>query len=119
MEGGGGLKIGRKKTVHMMFNRDGNWNGNSLYQSSNISFGKSDNILISRIYTGIELRLGCEDDAYTTIKMEQTGQWECLHDGSMTINGVRCEDMGSEESTREDVGCGGHGDVDMDVWSHQ
>ena len=27
--------------------------------------------------------------------------------------------MGSEESTREEVGCGGNEDVKMDEWSHQ
>ena len=36
-----------------------------------------------------------------------------------TINGVRCRDLGSEESTREEVGCGGNEDVKMDEWSHQ
>ena len=43
--------------------------------------------------------------------MEQTGQWECLHDGSMAID-IRCEDMGSEERGEK---LDGHGDVDMDV----
>ena len=31
----------------------------------------------------------------------------------------RCRDVGSEESTREEVGCGGNEDVKMDEWSHQ
>ena len=34
-------------------------------------------------------------------------------------NDVRGRDLGSEESTREEVGCGGHEDVKMDEWSHQ
>ena len=36
-----------------------------------------------------------------------------------TSNDVRCRDVGSEESTREEVGCGGNEDVKMDEWSHQ
>ena len=35
------------------------------------------------------------------------------------IDDVRCRDLGSEESTREEVGCGGNEDVKMDEWSHQ
>ena len=34
-------------------------------------------------------------------------------------NDVQCRDMGSEESTRAEVGCGGNEDVKMDEWSHQ
>ena len=29
-----------------------------------------------------------------------------------------CRDVGSQESTREEVGCGGNEDVKMDEWSH-
>ena len=36
-----------------------------------------------------------------------------------TGNDVRCRDVGSEESTREEVGCGGNEDVKMDEWNHQ
>ena len=36
-----------------------------------------------------------------------------------TSNDVRCRDLGSEESTREEVGYGGNEDVKMDGWSHQ
>ena len=36
-----------------------------------------------------------------------------------TGNDVRCRDVGNEESTREEVGCGGNEDVMMDEWSHQ
>ena len=43
------------------------------------------------------------------------GQWECIQDGCKTSNDVRCRDMGSEESTREDIGCGGNEEVKMDV----
>ena len=32
---------------------------------------------------------------------------------------LRGRDLGSEESTREEVGCGGNEDVKMDEWSHQ
>ena len=31
-----------------------------------------------------------------------------IQGGCKTINVVRCRDMGSDESTREDVGCGGN-----------
>ena len=31
-----------------------------------------------------------------------------------TTNDVRCRDLGSEESTIEEVGCGGYEDVNMD-----
>ena len=36
-----------------------------------------------------------------------------------TSNGVRCLDVGSEESTREEVGCGRNEGVKMDEWRHQ
>ena len=35
--------------------------------------------------------------------------------GSQTSNDVRYRDMGSEESTREEVGCDENEDVKMDV----
>ena len=34
-------------------------------------------------------------------------------------NDVRCRDVSSEESTIEEVGCGGNEDVKMDEWSRQ
>ena len=37
----------------------------------------------------------------------------------LVSNDVRCRDMGSEESTREEVGCGENEDVTMDELSHQ
>ena len=46
-------------------------------------------------------------------------QGESTQDSCKTSNGVRCRDMGSEESTIEEVGCGGNGDVKMDEWSDQ
>ena len=36
-----------------------------------------------------------------------------------TSNDVRCRDLGSEESAREEVGGSGNEDVKMDEWSHQ
>ena len=36
-----------------------------------------------------------------------------------TSNGERCRDFGSEESTREEVGCCENEDVKMDEWGHQ
>ena len=38
---------------------------------------------------------------------------------AMMYRHVRCRDMGSKESTSEEVGCGGNEDVKMDEWSHQ
>ena len=47
-------------------------------------------------------------------------QGESIQDGCKTSIDVRCRDMGSEESTGEEVGCGGSEDVkNMDEWSHQ
>ena len=46
-------------------------------------------------------------------------QGESIQDSCITSNDVRCRDLGSEESTREEVGCGGNEDVKMDEWSHQ
>ena len=42
-----------------------------------------------------------------------------IQGGCKTSNDVRCRDVGSEESTLEEVGCGGNEDVTMDEWSHQ
>ena len=46
-------------------------------------------------------------------------QLESAQDGCKTSTDVRCRDVGSEESTREEVGCGANEDVKMDEWSHQ
>ena len=43
----------------------------------------------------------------------------CIQDGGKTRNDVRCREMGSEESPREEAGCRGNDDVEMDVWSHR
>ena len=42
-----------------------------------------------------------------------------IQDSCKTSNDVRCRDLGSEENTTEEVGCGGNEDVKMDEWSHQ
>ena len=47
------------------------------------------------------------------------GQGETIQNGSDTSNDVQCRDMGSEESTREEVECGRNEDVKMDELSHQ
>ena len=41
-------------------------------------------------------------------------QGESIRDSCKTSHDVRCRDVGSEESTREEVGCGGNEDVKMD-----
>ena len=50
-------------------------------------------------------------------KLESQG--ESIQDSCKTGNDVRCRDVGNEESTREEVGCGRNEDVKMDEWSHQ
>ena len=42
-----------------------------------------------------------------------------MQDGSKTSYDVRCRDLGTEESAREEVGCGINYDVEMAVWSHR
>ena len=44
-------------------------------------------------------------------KFETQSQGESIQDSCKTSNDVRCRDVGSEESTREEVGCGGNEDV--------
>ena len=46
-------------------------------------------------------------------------QGESIQDSFKTSNDVRYRGLGSEESTREEVGCGGNEDVKMDEWCHQ
>ena len=46
-------------------------------------------------------------------------QWESIHDGCKISNDVRCRDMGSDQSTREEVGCDENEDDKVDEWSHQ
>ena len=48
-------------------------------------------------------------------------QGESIQDSCKTSNdvGIRGRNLGSEESTREEVGCGGNEDVKMDEWSQQ
>ena len=45
-------------------------------------------------------------------------QGESIQYSCKISNYVRCRDVGSEESTREEVGCGVNEDVEMDEWSH-
>ena len=45
-------------------------------------------------------------------------QGESVQDSGKTGNYVRCRDVGSEESTREEVGCGGNEDVEMDLYNN-
>ena len=43
-------------------------------------------------------------------------QGESIQDSYKTSNDVRCRDLGSEESTIEEVGCGGNEDVKAKLW---
>ena len=52
-------------------------------------------------------------------KNKVESQWESIQDSCKTGNDVRCRDVGSEESKREEVGCSGNEDVKMDELSHQ
>ena len=63
------------------------------------------------------LACGIKDLSPWCKKFERHG--ESIQDSCKTSNDVRCRDLGSEESTREEVGCGGNEDVKMDEWSHQ
>ena len=62
-----------------------------------------------------------EDDIGYSVrpKNKSESQGESIKYSCKTSNDVRCRDVGSEESTREEVGCGGNEDVKMDEWSHQ
>ena len=64
-----------------------------------------------------KLEEGFGDSVRPKNKFESQG--ESIQDSGKTSNDVRCRDLGSEENTREEVGCGGNEDVKMDEWSHQ
>ena len=64
-----------------------------------------------------KLEEGIGDSVRPKNKFESQG--ESIQDSCKTSNDVRCRYLGSEESTREKVGCGGNEDVKMDEWSHQ
>ena len=56
---------------------------------------------------------------YVRPKSKFESQRESIEDSYETSNDVQCRDVGSEEGTIEEVGCGGNEDVKMDEWSHQ
>ena len=62
-----------------------------------------------------------EDDIGDSVRPKNKfeSQWESIQYSCKASNDVRCRDVGIEESTREEVGCGGNDDVKMDEWSHQ
>ena len=55
---------------------------------------------------------------YVRPKNKFESQGESIQDSCKTCNDVRCRDVGSEVSTREEVRCGGNEDVRMDEWNH-
>ena len=63
------------------------------------------------------LEEGIGDSVRPKNKFESQG--ESIQDSCKTSNDVRCRDLGSEESIREGVECGGNDDVKMDELSHQ
>ena len=64
-----------------------------------------------------KLEEGIGDSVRPKNKFENQG--ESIQDSCKTSNDVRCRDLGSEESTREEVGCGENEDVKMEESSHQ
>ena len=75
---------------------------------------KETNVMLAGIYYIICLQM-----AALQPKNKFESQGESIQDSCKTSNDVRCRDVGREESTREEVGCGGNEDVKMDEWSHQ
>ena len=63
-----------------------------------------------------KLEEGIVDSVRLKNKFESQGE-SIIQDSCKTSNDVtlRCQDVGSEESTREEIGCGGN----EDEWSHQ
>ena len=57
-----------------------------------------------------------EEDIVDSVRPKNKfeSQGESIQDSCKTSNDVRCRDVGSEESTREEVGCGGNEDVKME-----
>ena len=58
-----------------------------------------------------KLEEGIGDSVRQKNKFES--QWESIQASCKTSNDVWCRDLGSEESTREEVGCGGNEDVNI------
>ena len=131
-----GLKINRKKTVYLRFNVDGNLDGNS---DINLHGQNLERVNTFK-YLGATLAENGDLDAEMTHRIQSgwqnwkrvyigdsvrppnntfEGHGESMQDSCKTSNDERGRDMGSEESTREEVGCGGNEDVKMDEWSHQ
>ena len=63
-----------------------------------------------------KLEEGIGDSVRPKNKFES--QVESIQDSCKTSNDIRCGYLGSEESTREVVRCGGNVDGKMDEWSH-
>ena len=57
-----------------------------------------------------KLEEGIGDSVRPKNKFESQGESRPIQDGCKTSNDVRGRDLGSEESTREEVGCGGNED---------
>ena len=53
-----------------------------------------------------------EEDIGDSVRPKNKSQGESIQDSCKTSNDVQCRDVGSEESTREEVGCGGNEDVE-------
>ena len=126
-----GLNVNRKKTVYLRFNVDGNLDGNSdiNLQGQNLERVNTFKYLRATLAENGDL------DAEMTHRIQSGWKnWKRVSgtlcdqrisvrvngkDSCKTSNDVRGRDLGSEESTREEVGCGGNEDVKMDEWSHQ
>ena len=128
-----GLKINRKEMVYLRFNIDGNLDGNSdiNLQGQNLERVNTFKYLGATLAENGDLDAEMTQNTIGMEKLEEgignsvrpkskfESQGESIQDSCKTSNDVWCRDLGTEESTREEVGCGGNEDVKMDEWSHQ
>ena len=128
-----GLKINRKKTVYLRFNVDRDLDDGT--SDVNIQGENLEQVNTFK-YLGATLAENGDLDAEMTHRIQSGWKnWKrisgilCDRRISLRVKGkvyktvvrpaMMCRDVGSEESTREEVGCGGNEDVKMDGWSHQ
>ena len=126
-------EINRKKTVYLRFNVDGNLDGNS---DINLQGQNLERVNTFK-YIGATLAENGDLDAKMIHRIQSGWQhWKrvsgilCDRRISLRVKGKVCKtvvrsammhgrDLDSEESTREEVGCGGNEDGMMDEWSRQ
>ena len=126
------MKINRKQIIYLRFNGDGNLDGNS---DINLQGENLERVNTFK-YLGATLEDNGDLDAEMTLRLQSGWKsWKrvsgilCDRRISLRIKGkvyktvVRPTMMygagAIEESTTEEVGCGGNEDVKIDEWSHQ